>query len=170
MKRSTKKKLIQVIWFLVKFNLLAIPLYILLFLNFSFLPLQNLVAHLSYMGLKSAGIRVSLNQASLIVIQGFKIGVIEISMDCTGWKSAYALVALTIATPAIKKWRKMKFLLVSLPALFLLNVLRIVTTIYLSLNLDPKYFGLVHDFFWQWGLIVAILGIWVIWLKHEKRI
>jgi exosortase/archaeosortase family protein len=170
MKRKTKKKLLEVIWFLIKFNLLAIPLYILIFLNFSFQPLQNLVALLSYKALSVIGIQVSLNQSSLTVIKEYKINVIEISMDCTGWKSVYALFALTISTPAIEIGKKLRFLSISIPALLLFNILRIVTTIYLSLNLSPGYFGLIHDIFWQWGLIVAILIIWVSWLKLEKRI
>jgi len=169
-KEKTRKKLLGVIYFLIKFSLLAIPLYLLIFVNFSIPSLQNLVAYLSYSILKTVGIQTKLNQSLLTVVSGFKISVIEISMDCTGWKSAYALLALAIATPAIKIRKKIKFLLVSLPLLFLINILRIVTVIYLSLILGPEYFGLVHDLFWQWGLVVAVLSIWVIWLKYEKRI
>jgi len=169
-KENTRKKLLGVIYFLVKFSLLAIPLYLLIFANFSMPALQNLVAYLSYSILNAFGIQTKLNQSSLTVVSGFKISVIEISMDCTGWKSAYALLALVIATPAIKIRKKFKFLLVSLPVLFLINILRIVSVIYLSLSLEPKYFGLVHDILWQWGLIIAVLSIWAIWLKYEKRI
>jgi len=170
MKRKTKKKLVEVILFLVKFNLLAIPMYILIYLIFSFQPLQNLVAYLSYKLLQIIGAEAWLNQSSVILTEGFKIAIIEISMDCTGWKSAYALFALAIATPLIELRKKIKFLLVSLPTLFLLNILRIAVTAYLSLRLDPQYFAIFHDFLWQWGLIAAVLGMWAIWLKYEKRI
>jgi len=170
MKRKTGKKLMEVIWFLLRFNLLAIPLYILLYLDFSFQPLQNLVAFLSFKLLSISGVQASLSGSLITVISGFRLSVIDVSMDCTGWKSAYALLALAVATPAIKMKKKIKFLLFSLPPLFLINILRIAATTYLSLSLDPKYFSLVHDLLWQWGLAFAVLGIWVFWLKREKRI
>lgn len=162
--------MIEALIFLVKFNLLAIPLYILLYLNFSYQPFQNLVAFLSYEFLSMIGIQASLSRSLLTIVSGFKITLVEISMDCTGWKSMYALTALAIATPGLKAGRKTKFLILALPILFFFNIARIVVSIYLSLVLEPALFGLVHDILWQWGLILAVLGIWVFWLKHEKRI
>jgi exosortase/archaeosortase family protein len=169
-RRRTRKKLREVLLFLFKFNLLAIPLYILLYLDFSFQPLQDFVAFLSFKLLSMLGIQASVNESLITVISGFKLSIIDISMDCTGWKSLYALFALAVATPGIKIARKRNFLLLTLPLLFLLNILRIVITVYLSLFLEPAIFGLVHDIFWQWGLTIAILGMWVFWLKYEKVI
>ncbi|MEM5772886.1 MAG: archaeosortase/exosortase family protein [Candidatus Aenigmatarchaeota archaeon] len=169
MKKRTRKKLLQVIWFLIKFNLLAIPLYVLIFINFSYQPLQNLVAFLSYKFLQAFKIQANLNQSSLMVIRGTEIAFIEIDMDCTGWKSLYALFSLAIATPSIKWKKKFIFLIFALPSIFLFNIARIVITIYFSL-IRPDLFGFVHDFFWQFGLIFAILASWVLWLRYEKRI
>lgn len=165
-----RRRLVDALIFLIKFNLLAIPLYILLYLNFSYQPLQNLVAFLSYKTLKMLGIQVSLSGSLLTVVEGFKISLVEISMDCTGWKSLYALAALTIATPGFKTKRKAIFLILALPFVFFVNIFRIAITSYLSLVLEPVSFGLFHDIFWQWGLILAVLGVWVLWLKYEKRI
>jgi exosortase/archaeosortase family protein len=169
MKKKTKKKLIQLLFFLIKFNLLAIPLYLLIYLDISYPPLQNLVAFLSQKLLSKIGIQSSLDQNTLIVAKEFKIAFVEISMDCTGWKSFYALFALAIATPGIKTKKKFLFIFFALPLLFFVNIGRIVTTIYLSL-IEPESFAFVHNFLWQWGLILAILGVWVLWLRIEKRI
>jgi exosortase/archaeosortase family protein len=169
MKRKTKKKLIQVLIFLIKFNLLAIPFYILNFLDFSIPPLQYLVAFLSHKLLSTIGIQSSLNQNTLIAIKEFKMFFVEISMDCTGWKSFYALSALTLATPKIEIKRKLLFLFISIPSLFFVNIVRIVLTIYFSL-IKPESFALIHDFLWQWGLILTIIGLWIVWLRFEKRI
>jgi exosortase/archaeosortase family protein len=100
---------------------------------------------------------------------GFKIVFIDISMDCTGWKSLYTLFALALVTPGIKLNKKGIFLALSLPLLFSINIARIVITIYLSL-LEPEIFSFLHDILWSWGLIIAILGFWLSWLKFEKRI
>jgi exosortase/archaeosortase family protein len=169
MKKKTRKKLLQILFFLIKLNLLALPLYLLISLDFSYPPLQKFVALLSYKILSLLGIQTSLNESTLRAVMGFKITFIEIDMDCTGWKSLYTLSALAFATPGIKLKRKGIFLIFSLPTLFLFNIARIVVTIYSSL-INPEIFTLVHDILWSWGLVIAILGIWLIWLKFEKRI
>lgn len=166
---KNKKKLIQVLLFLVKLNLLAIPLYILIHLNFSYQPFQNLVAFLSYKILKYFGLEVSLNQNRLIAVRGFEVNFVDIDMDCTGWKSLYALFALTIATPGLNLKKKLKFLSISLPSIFFFNTFRIAICVYLSF-LKPELFSFIHDFLWKFGLIAAILFSWILWLRYEKRI
>ncbi len=156
--------------FLVKLNILATPLYILNQLNISFPQLQEAIAYLSTLFLKFIGIQASLKGYFINASFGLSSTIIEISFDCTGWKSAYALFALAIATPSISFRKKLKFLLISLPLLFLINIFRIVLTIYLFFILSPKYFGIIHDFLWQWGLIAIILCFWIFWLRHEKKI
>ncbi|MEM5829733.1 MAG: archaeosortase/exosortase family protein [Candidatus Aenigmatarchaeota archaeon] len=169
MRRKTRKQLLQVFWFLVKFNLLAIPLYLLLYLNFSYKPLQNLVAFLSYKLLLALGTKASLDGSSLKVVNNFTIFFVEIDMDCTGWKSLYALFSLTMATPFIKLKKKLFFLLVALPSIFFFNIVRIALTAYIYL-VESSLFEFIHDFLWKFGLIFAILASWILWLKYEKRI
>jgi exosortase/archaeosortase family protein len=105
----------------------------------------------------------------LIAVREFNIAFVEISMDCTGWKSFYALFALAVATPGVRLKRKVLLISFGIPFLFLVNIARIAITLYLSL-IEPKSFAFVHNFLWQWGLILAIVGVWGVWLKIEKRI
>lgn len=169
MKKKTKRKLLEVLVFLIKFNLLAIPLYILSFLDFSYQPLQELVANLAFLFLKAMGIETSLKGSTILAIKELKVAFIDISMDCTGWKSLYALSALTISTPKIKVKKKIIFLAISLPFIFIFNTFRIALTTHVYL-MSPEYFELVHNFFWQWGLIIVILLCWLVLLKIEKMI
>ncbi|MEM5766440.1 MAG: archaeosortase/exosortase family protein [Candidatus Aenigmatarchaeota archaeon] len=169
MNKKTKGKLLQVLWFLFKFNLLAVPLYILLYFNFSYRPLQDFVTFLSYKLLLTLGVKTSLDGQILKAVNNFNIYFIEMDMDCTGWKSLYTLFSLVMATPSIKLKKKLFFLIITLPSIFFFNIARIVLTIYISL-IDPNFFELIHDFLWKFGLIFAVLASWALWLRYEKRI
>jgi len=169
MKKKTREKLIEILIFLLKFNLLAIPLYLLIFLNFSYPPLQEFVATIAFHLLKFMNVEASLKSSTILAVKGLNVAFIDVSMDCTGWKSLYALFALTISTPKIKIKKKLVFLLFSLPCIFFFNIFRIAFTTYVYL-MNPQSFEFVHNFFWQWGLILTILFSWVIFLKIEKMI
>jgi exosortase/archaeosortase family protein len=62
---------------------------------------------------------------------------------------------------------KLKFLAIGLPVLFVLNFLRIATTILVSVIYGFKYFEIVHIFLWREGLIAAVLIIWCLWLRQK---
>lgn len=145
---------------------MAIPLYIILYLNLSFPPLQNFLAYLIFQTFKFLGYTTSLN-GYFLTIQNFP-EVIEISWDSTGWKSLYALAALVIATPSSKISKKIKFLLLALPILFLINYFRIFTTILFSLKFGSEYFEVIHLFLWREGLIFAVIAIWAFYFFRVR--
>lgn len=161
-----ERRLIKTLFFLLKFNLLAIPLYIALYLNFSLPPLQNFLAYLIFQTLRILGYNISLN-GYFLTVQNFP-EVIEVSWDSTGWKSLYALIALVIATPLSNFNKKLKFLILALPTLFLINYIRILTTILASIKFGFEYFDIVHTFLWREGLIFAVVAIWVLYLFKTK--
>jgi len=167
-----KKKFETIAWFLIKFNLLAIPLYLAMYFNFSYPPLQNFLTAASVPFIELFGYETSLiNSSNCNIPSIFGIGFEEpicISWDSTGWKSMYALAALAIATPVAAWKRKLKFLGIGLPLVFLINYLRIVTTILIALKFGWGYFDIVHTFLWREGLILAVVAIWYIWLRKEK--
>jgi len=167
-----RKELKEAAWFLIKFNLLAIPMYLMIYFNFSMQPLQLFLAQALANGLNAFGYKTYFFESPISTIP--LIGVLEtgappvyVSTDSTGWKSLYALAALSLATPK-KKWNKrIKFLAIGLPTIFILNYFRILSTILICLKLGFKYFEFVHDFLWSWGLISTILILWCMWLKDK---
>lgn len=173
MKRKTlRKRLLTVILFLIKFNLLAIPMYLILWLNLSYPPLQVFLTELTYRNLNLMGYHAELinSPESAVPLISFsdQFPKIQISWDSTGWKSMYALLALTLATPYSNLKRKLKFLALGTPFLFLLNYIRIITTILVSLNFGVQYFEVVHTLLWREGLILAVVAVWYLWLKKVK--
>lgn len=170
-KRELDKKLIAVLWFLLKFNLLAIPMYIVMYAQPSLPMLQSFVASsvnavLNLIGYNSIleGYVVKFSTSSAT-----KLSIVEAEMnfDCTGWKSVYALFALTLATSAMWK-KKLKFLAIALPTIFVVNIFRIVTTIAATISFGLAYLELVHNLLWQEGLILTVIAIWYLWLRREN--
>lgn len=171
-KTVLRKKLWTWVLFLVKFNILAIPMYLILFLNMSYPPLQTLLTELTCKNLNLMGYHASLvtspeSEVQLIYFSN-QFPKVQISWDSTGWKSMYALLALTLATPLSNLKRKARFLAIGIPSIFLLNYLRIITTILISLNFGIQYFEVIHTLLWREGLIIAVVAIWYLWLKKVK--
>jgi exosortase/archaeosortase family protein len=164
-KLRANRLLMETIIFLVKFNLLAIPMYLLILTNFSFQPLQNLIAQISYKTIKFFGYDATLEN-NLIGLKD-KEHIIEISWDCTGWKSIYVLAALGIATPVNFK-KKIKFLIMALPAIFIINLVRIITTLLLAANFGFEHIKLIDILLWRILLIVSIILLWYFWLGRLK--
>ena len=167
MKKKVKERrelLFGILWFLVKLNILAIPLYILLAIDFSFPPLQSFLASALGNALNLLGYAASVNGYFISVIDGLSTVAFEINMDCTAWKSMYFLAALVIAIPA-KQEKKMKFLAITLPILLVINFFRILTTIILGFQYGFEYLEIVHTFLWREGMIFVVLGFWYIWLR-----
>lgn len=174
-KKIPKKKIVNyeklknVFIFLIKLNLLAIPLYAIIYYNFSFEPLQNFVASVSFWILKVLGYDFSLEGNSLYIFVGSAFMQIQISWDSTGWKSLYILAALIVATPG-REWKgKFLFILLSLPAVFAINIARIITTITTSLHFGLQYFDFLHLFLWRAVSIAVVLVFWYAFLKREKH-
>lgn len=164
-----RKKLIATAWFLIKFNLLAIPLYLILYFNLSFPTLQTFFATISYHTLKLFGYDVAQDGFWLITYANNGTQRIEISWDSTGWKSMYALSALVVATPISNFSRKLKFISIGVLIIFLINYLRITSTILISLKFNFRYFDIVHVFLWREVLIFIVIAIWYFWFRKERR-
>jgi len=167
-KRIQKKKVMRnVILFLLKFNLLLIPFYAIIYFDVSFYPAQTAFADFLASILRLLNYPVSTSDFLMFI--GEDRYPIDISRDCIGWKSAYSLFALVFATPGKIK-DKSKFLLVWIPVLLVVNVLRVLTVMLIGLNFGVQYLELVHTFLWQEVMIIVLILVWCLWLKRIKLI
>ncbi len=167
--QKKERKLLTILLFLIKFNLLAIPMYIVIYFNFSFPPLQNFLAGLTKNSLILLGYPAIQKDSVIITADKNQFYSIEVSWDSTGWKSMYALVALAIATPVKSLRKKLKFIGIAIPTIFFINFFRILTTILVALRYGLNYFEIVHTLLWREGLILAVVLIWGLWLWNEKN-
>jgi exosortase/archaeosortase family protein len=173
MKRKLNEKLLKILWFLIKLNILVIPLYLVIYLDISFPLLQDFLTSSLHFILSKFNSNISFKDHFLYIPfkteKGLQIETFEISFDCTGWKTMYLLFALVLATPS-KLNKKFKVLVIGLPFLFLLNFIRILTTLLFVMSFGLSYLEIVHTFLWREGLILAVAAIWYIWIKKENII
>jgi len=163
-----KKKVVKdVLIFLIKFNLLLIPFYAIIYFDLSFYPLQAAFTNFITSILNFLGYHVS--TSGFFLYLGEKQYPIDISRDCIGWKSAYSLFALVFATPGLIK-DKLKFLVIWIPFLFVVNIFRVLITILVGLNFGFQYLEVIHTFLWQEIMIIALLLVWYIWLRKGNLI
>lgn len=160
-----REMLLGILWFLIKLNILVMPIYLLMAINFSFPQFQSALASALESTLNFLGYPAVVKGYYIGISSGYTVASFEINIDCTGWKSMYALTALAIAIPLEQK-KKLKFLVIALPFIFALNYVRILTTIILAFKYGFQYLEVVHTFLWREGLIFAVLAIWYIWLRR----
>ena len=161
-----KKDAYRILIFLVKFNLFAIPLYLIIISGFQLGFLKDLTTGFSFALLRTTGIDASLsgNLIAVPIENGSFAAVID--WDCTGWKSMLALFALIFATDF--SLRKKLYGLVFIPLVYFVNMLRIWFMFYFVSGFGLLYYNIVHAIIWSWGLIVVILVFWVMWMKIFK--
>lgn len=91
-----------------------------------------------------------------------------ITQDCLGWKSMAAFTALIFAST--QKYKKnLKYVLGGLILIFLANIVRILTTIYLS-HTGIISFEIIHDTLWKWSLTGIVFLLWIIWFEKLQYI
>ena len=163
-----KYKFRDAVVFLILLNIFAIPLYVALFTNFSFAPLQELNAKMLYWTLKVFGFKATIDGYDVELFGGMNAQMIEISWDSTAWKSMYALAALVIATPILQLSHRIKVALLGVGIIFVLNYIRVSTTILASVFFGFNTFDLIHGLLWREGMILAVLAIWMLWMRREK--
>ncbi len=172
-RKDLNKRLKSLAVFLVKLNLLAIPLYAIIYYNLSFVQFQDFVATIAFYLLKIFGYNFSIEGHSLFLFSQEQFVQVDISWDSSGWKSLYVLSALVAATPSVVWKRKLKFLAFALPTLFTVNIVRILTTIIVSLSFGAesfeKYFDFMHLFLWSSVSIITVLAMWYVFLRMEKH-
>lgn len=165
-RRPQKKKIVKdVFLFLIKFNLLLIPFYAIIILDIDFYPLQ--IAFTNFLAFVLTSLNYPVKTSGFFMFVGESEFQIDISRDCIGWKSIYSLFALVFATSGDKK-NKLKFLLVWMPVLFVVNIFRVLLTMLVGLNFGLQYLELIHTFLWQQVMIFALIGIFYIWLRKGK--
>ncbi len=167
-KERLSHRLALLINFLIIFNLLAIPLYIALFNDFSYKPLQELNADIVSGLLNFLGYDTHPDKNVINLKLEDREEPINISWDSTGWKSMYAVASLIIATPLSILSRRLKVALIAVGIVFFINLLRILTTIMISIEFGFNFFDIVHTVLWREGLILAVVGVWLLWMRMEK--
>ncbi len=159
-----QQRLWQVLRFLLIFNLMAIPLHILLSFEFLLNPLTALERNQVSFFLSLFGVKHSLVESE---IPGIKLNsqIILIGEACTAWRSIFAFLALVVASPC--SWKSKRRALLGIPVIYAVNILRLVGICLVALCI-PSIVEFVHTILWREGLMLVIFALWYYWFKKAR--
>lgn len=90
-----------------------------------------------------------------------------VTRDCLGWKSVSAFIGLVFASTK-NLVRHSKTLIIGTVLLLVINLVRVVTTVWLS-EIGLISFEIIHTFLWRWGMTLTVLIAWYLWLKKHRE-
>jgi len=157
------ERALNLLRFLVLFNLFSLPLYFFSQLNLPLSPLQKHVAGLTGALLELAGIDTEV-RGNLVAIRtpsGMFAGVIN--SECTGAEMMLGFLALCLATKATVR-KKLKSLLF-LPLIYCVNALRVFFVFFSVCILGYENFWFIHNVVFGAITVFAILTMWITWMK-----
>jgi len=171
-KNEAKKGLNPIIKFCLLFFILLVAITVIYFsldryLEKPLIMLEQSTAFLTALILNLLGISAHLS-ARVISMNNLSI---EVIAECTGLFEILIFLAAMTAYPADFR-KKLLGALYGFPLLYGINIVRMVF-ISIIANRYPNTFEFLHLYFWQIGMILIILGVWVWWIqkivKYERK-
>ncbi len=147
--------------FVLLFSLFIIIAHLIVFLiqiTDFIVVLNNMTARLVFLSLRTFTSEVIMNN-EVLIWGNFSLKIIT---ECTGLFLFIVYAGAVVSFPTT--WRKKALGLLGLPALFLLNLVRL-----LVLMLIGRYyrsaFDFVHHYLWQTTFIIAVIAVWMVWVE-----
>ena len=101
---------------------------------------------------------------SFLAFEGFQASIVE---ACNGVLPTYIFFSAVLAFPS--RWRAKGWgFLIGVPAIFLINFIRVVTLMILG-AFRPDLFEQVHIYVWQALVITLSMAVWVYWAERFVR-
>lgn len=122
-------------------------------------PYTHFVAAASRLALRMLGIDAT-GTGTLVASPEFAVSILNV---CNGVEVTAILFAVILSFPAT--WRRRLIgLAIGYPAIFLINIVRIVVLFFLGFK-NPAIFDTVHYYYAQAFVILATLAIWLVWVS-----
>ncbi len=87
--------------------------------------------------------------------------------QCTAATLAVVYTALVVAYPV--SWKKRLIALaIGLPLLQVANILRLIGVAYASQLLAGDAFYIVHDYLFEFGMMLVVFVMWAVWLSNAR--
>lgn len=157
--KTPRNKKLKII---VRGVLLLLPLLILSYIKFEFLPLQQLLfeqvtflLYLTGLQFQTIGYTIVTHNFSFIV-----------TFDCTAWRQLYIYAALVLLPPGISWSKRLQGMVLLIP-LYIYNTIRAVFSIWIG-AINYEWFKPVHYFLWEFFFLVLVFIFWLYWFESAK--
>jgi len=145
---------------MVSFVIIVLPFYREELLGTLLEPWTRLTTKVTLALIRWTGMEAVRNETVISHPDGFAY---EIYYRCTSFLPIAFLCASILAYPRPLHY-KIIGLIVGGPILMLLNLVRLVHLFYIGVN-NPAVFRIAHSVIWLALIIIAIISLWVIWIK-----
>ncbi|MCD6522252.1 MAG: exosortase/archaeosortase family protein [Candidatus Diapherotrites archaeon] len=115
--------------------------------------------------LQSKGISATFYPAT-IVTPAVTVNIIP---GCSAWLGIAIITALILAYPGATKKEKLNGLVISWACLYIINIVRLVSTIAMTNWIGKWVWPILEPLLWRWGMIVVALLLWAFWLRYTKK-
>jgi len=159
-KNIDDQKILELSKFVLKMFLAGVIFQLIIYLDPDTYILQELLAEFTRQALSFAGIDLT-RQGILLYGETNAYIVVQ---DCLGWKSKSLFVALVFASSS-NILKHFKIILLGLAILLVSNIIRVLTTVYLS-EIGIISFDIIHGILWRWGLSLVVIIIWFYWFRN----
>ena len=184
---ATDRRLLLVLFFMLRFIALSVPFYLLLDTGVGLLPLQRVVASNTAFAARIIGGEATLVQGctdfcmaggNITMCGPCTAGIllhvpaeplvtyIEIVEACTGWRSIMAFTALVFALPGTSLHRRLLGIAIGYPVIYLVNIVRLSSLAWIVHRWGTEWFDLWHTFLWREGLVLVLFLMWVTWVEQ----
>lgn len=126
-------------------------------------PYTTFVASCGRLALRAAGVEAG-GAGSIIATPGFSVSIRNV---CNGLEVTAIFLATVLAFPATWRYRLLG-LLAGYPAVFLINIARIVALVIIGMR-APELFEDAHYYYAQGFVILATVGVWLLWVSFYDR-
>lgn len=166
----------RLLWVIVKFGLIFAAFDALIFFlaarTSAIRVLEDATARVAAWLIVASGVSATRVAAPTLAVPNPSIilpnRVLAISADCTGVFLAAMLVALILAYPIRPSLRAVG-MVGGVAVLLVVNLARLVAVAGLSVA-APSLFQVAHDFLFQVGMVMVVLGVWAAWLAYARRL
>lgn len=135
------------------------------FLSGSLHPKRERVLNSYLQKVRSQGYRVYYSPATIMIPRKGGPLQVDIIPECVGWLGLFAVIALIIAYPEASWRERILGISISIPLMYLMNLIRLSTTIYAGWAQGIDLLNVVHDVLWKTLLIFWALLLWIVWIK-----
>jgi exosortase/archaeosortase family protein len=166
MKLKLTKETKNILDFTTRLVLFSIPFFFLVVSGYQ-IPILMETSHNSALFLiESTGIPATVSENLIIIPTEGGEWAAFVSWDSSGWKSILVLFALIMATNVAIKKKLYGLLLI--PVLYGINIIRIWFMFWLVHTQGLTYYDFLHATLWSWGMIIALLALWLVWKRWTE--
>jgi len=104
-------------------------------------------------------------EGTIVSFDGVRLNILE---ECNGVPAIIVFVSAILAYPASIRLKAIGLAL-GIPAIFVVNQIRVLSLFFAHRFFSPQIFDLLHEYVWQFVIIVFSVLLWIYWAERFVR-